>query len=73
MFIKQGEHVQAARLFSFLTLGEELAHFCAKEQAGRVENQNMRRFFQNSDTSRTLSSNNFSTRRIDIDTQRLQL
>ena len=46
MFIKQGEHVQAARLFSFLTLGEELAHFCAKEQAGRVENQNMRRFFK---------------------------
>lgn len=44
MFIKQGEHTQSARLLSFLALGEEIAHHCAKEQAKQSDNRSIQRF-----------------------------
>lgn len=44
MFIKVGEHKQAARLFSFLMLGEQVAQDCAAAQAVRMSNKSMRRF-----------------------------
>lgn len=46
MFIKKDEHTQAARLFSFLALGEEIAHHCAKQQARQSDNRAMQRFLK---------------------------
>lgn len=46
MFIKQGEHKQAARLFSFLVLGESIAQHCATEQANYSSNSVIRRFLK---------------------------
>jgi len=44
MFIKVGENEQAARLFCFLMLGEQLAKDCAASQAKQMSNKSMRRF-----------------------------
>lgn len=44
MFIKKGEPDQAARLFSFLMLGEQIAQHCASEQAKHTDHKGSRKF-----------------------------
>ncbi len=46
MLIKHGEHKQAAKLFSFLMLGEEIAQHCATQQAIHSSNAVTRRFLK---------------------------
>jgi len=44
VFIKKGEPDQAARLFSFLMLGEQVAHNCALKQANYTNHKGSRKF-----------------------------
>lgn len=46
MFIKKGESDQAARLFSFLMLGEQIAEHCALEQSRYTSHVGSRRFLK---------------------------
>lgn len=44
MLIKPGEHVYLARLLSFLVLGEQLAHDCARAQMNLTSEPGMKKF-----------------------------
>ena len=44
MLIKSGEHVHLAQLLTFMVLGEQLAHDCAKAQVSLASERGMQTF-----------------------------